>query len=197
MKKLILLLVTLACFSITSQAQVNTFKKSMDKIMGTDFFKEFDSLKTYVQLAGMDAVKNKDKYSAEQYKKLTAAYDASVKEMNGVLEQMAADFTDKKKLKLIKNDAQTYINSYLFTLQTAKDHFKQNFLYEKSKMDQDLGLYTFNPAILIPIIQGAIQLVQEIKVYIDEIKKASLEQVHYYIVDQNKVHTWAELSNKS
>ncbi len=196
MKTIKNIIILAICFILsinTTIAQTEKVKNSLENLVGTDFFREYDSLKNHLQATALLVQKNEKSYKPEQYQKLQAAYQTMYTQMNALLQKMVDDFSDKKKLKIIQNDPETYANSYLYQLQTIRKNYQSGFNNLRVEYDAQLGLYTFNPAFIIPLIEGVIELIRSISKYIKDIKAANKAQVVEVIFDGHKVIEWTNL----
>ena len=175
--------------------QAADLKTKLKEVTNSQWFRQYDSLANYIEVAGKDVIANKAKYTPAQWNIMQSQYDSISIAMNALITKMAGELTDRKKSKLMIQDPDVYMKSYMYDLIQLREMFKAGFLQSKTKFDREQHLLTFNPALIIPVIQGCFQLYKEIRVFVHDIRKEKFDAVNAELLAQHSVQQFNMLLN--
>lgn len=165
---------------------------ALNGFLGTEFMTKFKEMKDRAENAATEFKMNQDNYPREDVVKVQQAYTRTSDKFNIVLENVKADFLDRKKLKFIAEYPDTYSKGLELEMYKLSDYYAQNFQQVLADVTGDQV-----DGSIILLIGEIITLTKDVVDYIAKMKRAAKQFTVGYLneklINPNAFKTWNDL----
>ncbi len=194
MKRLLLLfLITCSFFSLQAQGGINDPYFALNMFLNTDFFKQYNEMRTRAETSVKDFKRIQYRYSPEEIKAVQDSYNASAEYFNQVLYNIKGDILNKQKNKFIIQFPADYSKQVEADLYRAKEFYANTYQKELSRVTNG-ELNGFAMLALLPqIMQYAPMAMDILRKIQDQIKKFNENMLNQYLIQPYHFKTWDEI----
>jgi len=172
-------------------AQNSTYK-GLNELLGTEFFKKFESLKTDVEAKVVQVKLEEYKYHEEDIEALRDSYNASAEYYNRILEKVKNDLLNRRARKKLIAYPDAYTKDLGVKLEDAEEFYANTFGKEYFEITGNTASIPFGLINdIIKYAQVAIELIKAIK---KEVKKYNEKLLDEYLINPYKFKSWDEIS---
>lgn len=188
------LLLLCLCLCISAQTPSKKMLDAIDKISGTDFILQFDSLANVMEKLALQSKNRCAKLKPEEAEAIRTAYNTSVQKFNNILLEMKSDLLNPQKVKAMQLDPQVYSESYQRKFESALSYYQNSYLKTQSTVE---GIEILSPvavvSAIIAIIHGGYEIFKMVQSIRAEIREFNEDFLLKYFINPHKIKTWEEL----
>jgi hypothetical protein len=194
MKRLfVLCALALAAGLVRGQGGINDPYYALNLFLSTDFFKQYDAMRIRAENSVKDFKRIQYRYSDEEVKAVSDAYNASAEYFNQVLYNIKGDILNKEKNKYIIQFPADYSKQIEADLYRAKDFYSNTYQKELSRVTNG-ELNGFAILALLPqIMQYAPMAIELFKKIQEQMKKFNENMLDQYLIQPYHFKTWDEI----
>ena len=178
--------------SVVAMAHVK-LDKALYAFLQTDFMKEYKNLKIEAESLAATFKARASQLPPSTVSRVKQGYTEVSDGFNQFIIEVKRDFLNRKKLKLIKNDKEMYVNSLQYRLQNLKHQYAQDFervVAEATGSD----LYA---AVPLAAIFGLIKLAKDFTEFLItssyEAKRVKEDHLNQYLIEPYRFRSWFEI----
>jgi len=182
----------LLLLTIHLSAQKSSTYAGLNRLLDTEFFEKFESLKTDIEDKVVQVKLVEYKYHEEDIETLMDSYNASADYYNKILEDIKTDLLIRRNRKKLIAYPDAYVANLEVKLEKAEEFYANTFAvdyYEITGNTASLPFGLIND--IIKYAQIAIELIKAIK---KEVKKYNETILDEYLIKPYKFRYWDEIT---
>ena len=167
----------------------------IERFKNTEFMMRFNDLKNQVEGDAEDFLAHRNRYKAQDIRKVQSAYDRTTIKFNQVMLDIKQDFMDKEKIKMINKFPQMYSDGLASKINDLERVYRENLQLALSQVTDNSGSAIL--VILLELVKASSELSAYFKGMKFEKNAMSEEYINQHLVQPNRLSTWRELMEKT
>lgn len=180
---------------ISNQKPTTGLSNSIERFKNTEFMMRFNDMKNQVEGDAEDFLSHRNRYKAQDIRKVQSAYDRTAIKFNQVMLDVKQDFMDKEKIKMINKFPQMYSDGLTSKINDLERIYRENLQLALSQVTDNSGSGIL--LILLELIKASSELSSYFKGIRFEKNAMSEEYIDQHLVQPNRLMTWRELMDKT
>ncbi len=194
MKNLLLTFI-IGCTSYSVLAQDANIPNSLQKLLDTDFFTQYDEIRqrAHTSVKAFKKLSAEENYSEEDLEIVKDAYMASAEKFNAILVGVKNDLLNKRSRKMLIRFPDAYSSKLEKELDYANEYYEQTFRKEIARVTNGEILGLSFMELLPVVIKGVKIAIQVINKFKAEVRKYNDAMLQQHLVEKYKFQEWEKL----